>query len=317
MKTKHLLLILLLLSISIIGTSQVNVAKNCATSGCFSSPLMVDGNTSTQYVKSCPTGSTTIFDLGASYNISQVQLLNCGNITSVVISYSSNQTTWTNSGTLTLSSGSVTNNYSPAVACRYLKVMYTFVSGSGVVGEFIANAVITGFVTTSEIGTLNVYNNLNVNSTANVNISPVATFSKNVTVNGTVITNKVQSSSNSSYYLDLSSAGISLKIPGNIESCGSIYAEYMEVKDVCPADFVFDEGYLLRPLPEVESFIIENRHLPDVPSGDEMKKGIGLAQMNSLLLQKIEELTLYMISQHKDIEALKTEVERLKSSQSR
>ena len=66
------------------------------------------------------------------------------------------------------------------------------------------------------------------------------------------------------------------------------------------ADFVFDENYSLRPLSEVESFIKINKHLPEIPSTSEVSKnGIDLAEIQALLLQKVEELTLYAIQQKK------------------
>ncbi|MDR2927834.1 MAG: hypothetical protein LBV41_06520 [Cytophagaceae bacterium] len=73
------------------------------------------------------------------------------------------------------------------------------------------------------------------------------------------------------------------------------------------ADFVFEPDYSLRPLNEVETFIRENKHLPDVPSAAQMEKeGVGVAEMNKLLLQKIEELTLYVIELQKELQKLKT-----------
>jgi hypothetical protein len=57
------------------------------------------------------------------------------------------------------------------------------------------------------------------------------------------------------------------------------------------------------PLAEVETFIKENQHLPDIPSEDEIKaSGIDVAQMNALLLKKIEELTLYVIELEKKLQ---------------
>ncbi len=73
------------------------------------------------------------------------------------------------------------------------------------------------------------------------------------------------------------------------------------------ADFVFDDDYNLRDLGEVEAFIKENRHLPDIPKAEIMKaEGVNLAEMNKLLLMKLEELTLYMIRQQKEIDQLKS-----------
>lgn len=68
------------------------------------------------------------------------------------------------------------------------------------------------------------------------------------------------------------------------------------------SDFVFHKDYSLKPLDEVESFIKQNKHLPDIPSENEVKtSGIDLGEMNAKLLQKIEELTLYIIEQDKTI----------------
>lgn len=69
------------------------------------------------------------------------------------------------------------------------------------------------------------------------------------------------------------------------------------------ADYVFAEGYNLRPLAEVEQYIAENGHLPNVPSAKQVKEdGIELGDMARIQQEKIEELTLYAIAQDKQIE---------------
>lgn len=74
------------------------------------------------------------------------------------------------------------------------------------------------------------------------------------------------------------------------------------------SDFVFNKDYKLKDLEEVESFIEENNHLPDIPSEKEViENGIALGEMDAKLLQKIEELTLYMIEMNKEVKALKNE----------
>lgn len=79
------------------------------------------------------------------------------------------------------------------------------------------------------------------------------------------------------------------------------------------SDFVFNKDYNLRAIEEVESFIEENNHLPDVPSAaDVAEEGYSQHDMNKVLLQKIEELTLYTIQQQKEIKALKSELNELK-----
>ena len=81
------------------------------------------------------------------------------------------------------------------------------------------------------------------------------------------------------------------------------------------ADYVFAPNYNLMPLQEVEKFIEKNNHLPNVPSAEEVvKDGIDVATMDAKLLEKIEELTLYMIELKKENETLKTRIIKLENS---
>jgi hypothetical protein len=71
------------------------------------------------------------------------------------------------------------------------------------------------------------------------------------------------------------------------------------------SDFVFNQDYKLRSIPELASYIETNKHLPDVPTSSEVKKhGIEVGKMNAVLLQKIEELSLYVIELKKEITEL-------------
>jgi hypothetical protein len=77
------------------------------------------------------------------------------------------------------------------------------------------------------------------------------------------------------------------------------------------ADFVFDKEYNLASIEEVEKYIKENGHLKDIPSAEIVERnGIELGEMNKLLLQKIEELTLYIIDLNKKVELLDSENKR-------
>lgn len=79
------------------------------------------------------------------------------------------------------------------------------------------------------------------------------------------------------------------------------------------ADFVFHKNYNLRPLTEVEQFIEQNKHLPEVPSATKVAEdGYSQHEMNKILLQKIEELTLYTIQQQKEIEELRAQLKKTK-----
>ncbi len=97
---------------------------------------------------------------------------------------------------------------------------------------------------------------------------------------------------------------------------GKILAEEIKVQNVPASDYVFEPDYALRSIQEVESFVKENKHLPDVPSSEEFKEnGVGLGEMDNMLLRKVEELTLYVIELKKENEELKAkdkEIDELK-----
>lgn len=80
-------------------------------------------------------------------------------------------------------------------------------------------------------------------------------------------------------------------------------------------DYVFDPDYELKPLSEVKAFIEQNRHLPDVPSAEEVaEKGLNMTNMQLVLLQKVEELTLYALEQQGRIQALETQLSELQAT---
>jgi trimeric autotransporter adhesin len=75
------------------------------------------------------------------------------------------------------------------------------------------------------------------------------------------------------------------------------------------SDKVFEANYQLKSLSDLEQFVKENKHLPNIPSAKEMTdKGIESDKLASKLLEKIEELTLYLIEMKKENQALKERV---------
>jgi hypothetical protein len=87
---------------------------------------------------------------------------------------------------------------------------------------------------------------------------------------------------------------------------GNIKCKQVEVTLSGWSDFVFQEDYSLMPLEELDDYISQNKHLPGVPSEYEViTNGNNLGQMDAILLQKIEELTLYVIDLKKENEALR------------
>lgn len=97
---------------------------------------------------------------------------------------------------------------------------------------------------------------------------------------------------------------------------GSMIAERIKVKvQSAWPDYVFHEDYKLPPLPEVENYISLYRHLPDLPSAKEIEcTGLDVADMNSVLLKKVEELTLYLIEQQKVIQSQAVRIEKLEDT---
>ena len=80
------------------------------------------------------------------------------------------------------------------------------------------------------------------------------------------------------------------------------------------ADHVFHQNYKLLPLEKVEQYIQQNKHLPNVPSADEMvKEGNDLGKTDAKLLEKIEELTLYLIEMKKRVDVLEKENKAIKA----
>ncbi len=115
--------------------------------------------------------------------------------------------------------------------------------------------------------------------------------------------------------LDAARVGIGTANPSSMVTvAGNITSREVKVMVDAGADFVFEKDYDLLPLDSVDKFIKENKHLPEIASAAEMQNdGINLSEMNIKLLQKIEELTLYMIEIKKENEAMKKDIRKLKT----
>lgn len=80
-------------------------------------------------------------------------------------------------------------------------------------------------------------------------------------------------------------------------------------------DYVFADNYRLRPIESLEQYINEKKQLPNIPSATQVEKeGIELGDMNKRLLEKIEELTLYIIQLNKENRDLKTRIGKIEAS---
>ena len=93
---------------------------------------------------------------------------------------------------------------------------------------------------------------------------------------------------------------------------GTVIARGITASNV--ADYVFDSSYTLLPLSEVEKYVKENRHLPDIPSAESIaQSGMNLTEMNLALLKKVEELTLHAITQSKKLEEQNARIQSIET----
>ncbi|MES1159831.1 MAG: hypothetical protein ABUM51_03675, partial [Bacteroidota bacterium] len=119
-----------------------------------------------------------------------------------------------------------------------------------------------------------------------------------VSRNGNLLIGKT-SQTNTSYLLDVAGIARANKV----------------VVNATGADFVFDPAYQLPSLPAVASYIRKNHHLPGIEPATQMEKnGLDVGENQTKLLQKVEELTLYLIEMKKENEALKERVKKLERS---
>lgn len=156
------------------------------------------------------------------------------------------------------------------------------------------NVAVTGSTATSS---LSVTNNA---TTGSLNVNQDATVSNNCRVNGRLV------------------VGNPASTPGAHELYinGSAIAEEVVVKlQANWPDYVFEKGYELTPLADVEQYIQENKHLPGVATAQEVATdGLELGKTQKAQMEKIEELYLHMIALEKRINSLETENQALKSA---
>lgn len=109
--------------------------------------------------------------------------------------------------------------------------------------------------------------------------------------------------------------GIGISRPKNtLDVNGKLHAREVLIDNTGWADFVFDKSYKLPTLEEVEAHINKHSRLPEIPSEAEVKEnGINVGEMQVILLQKIEELTLYVIQQQKELNEVKKENKELRT----
>ena len=131
--------------------------------------------------------------------------------------------------------------------------------------------------------------------------------------NDIITSGNLRISGNGDHYIRNGNFGIGTTSPGyKLDVIGTIRAREIKV-DINGADFVFEKEYKLMPINELEAFVKEQKHLPEVASAKEMQEnGTDLGNLNSKLLQKVEELTLYLIDQNKQISDQNKQINLLK-----
>jgi hypothetical protein len=138
------------------------------------------------------------------------------------------------------------------------------------------------------------------------NDSGVAVFLDNYLEGGLYPCLRFLGGSNSSSWYRL--ASLSLKT-GDFWVNGGLSASSITITGPYnPPDYVFEPDYKLRSLAETERFVRAHKHLPDVPSANEMQNGMDLSDLNLRLLKQVEELTLRAIDQEKRIKKLEKDL---------
>jgi hypothetical protein len=105
----------------------------------------------------------------------------------------------------------------------------------------------------------------------------------------------------------------SLALTGDMNVIGKFNSQKVLVCASGWCDYVFVKNYKLRPLMDLEKYISENNHLPGIPSASEVENSnVDIFEMQKMQMEKIEELTLYLIELKKENEEIKTELKKLK-----
>jgi len=118
------------------------------------------------------------------------------------------------------------------------------------------------------------------------------------------------------FLADNGNVGVGVKNPqSKLAVDGTICAREIRASlsgSPCWPDYVFNEDYKLMSLSELEQYVATHKHLPEVPSAEDVtENGIQLGEMNAILLKKIEELTLHLIEQQKSINKLNEKIDDL------
>ncbi len=179
-------------------------------------------------------------------------------------------------------------------------------TSSGVVsaGSFSTNGSVTagGFSTTGAI-----------NAASLSTTGTISAGSGTITTTGAITTGSLTTTGNVGIGMPYNNT-YNLAVNGTVGVQGQITAEKVVVQATAWGDNVFNNNYKIKTLAETDKYIKANKHLEGVPTEAQVKdKGIDVAEMNTILLKKVEEMTLLLIEQNKTIETLKIKVEKLEN----
>ncbi len=188
-----------------------------------------------------------------------------------------------------------------------------FVGNQSITGNQYVSGLITG-------GDMEIYSSspsLELNTTLNSTYGKIEIDNSNNIVlgksffGGAIVLDGAIGSSTKRFYVNkanqfnfgtgINASGYTLSVEGKI-----IATDFTTLPVANWPDYVFADDYKLKPLSEVKSFIEKNKHLHNIPAAAEMEKsGIQLGEMCKRLMEKVEELTLYIIDQQGQIDALR------------
>lgn len=164
------------------------------------------------------------------------------------------------------------------------------------------------------------------NPETDFDVASVARFRANTDFDGTTKFNKVATFNENAVFNNIgigtNDPQAPLHLVGDAKVEGNIIAKRVSLDVGSFPDYVFEKDYKLMTLQDLEAFVKQNKHLPGIPSEkDIVSRGMDVAQINTLLVEKVEELTLYTIDQEKklnkqdeEIQALKDELKAIKES---
>ena len=198
-----------------------------------------------------------------------------------------------------------------------------------IAGNFTVGGITRLGFTGIGVGSDNQYqlNMISVNRTAGIRLRNIGGVYgiQNVVTNDDIIAYSVtKSSTNQDVFVVMGDGSINVRsdISQNIKSFsvtdivnnedvfkvmsdGTIYATKVIIHETPFPDYVFESNYKLMPINELEMYIVTNKHLPNMPAAKDVEEnGADLGEINRLLVEKIEELTLYIIEQDKRIQKL-------------